>query len=77
MSDPLKVEVGDTVNLFYNPDPGCEHGKSFTATVLHVPQDVGDFWHFLVTSTNMNYVLLQNPVSPHLDQIVLVRKWTE
>ena len=69
------IEVGDTVELHHNANfhwP-CPGGIALTLTceVLHTPCDTGDYWHFRDSDTGT--VFAQNPMSPNLDKIVLLK----
>jgi len=61
------IREGDVVNVYYN-----NGNELIGATVLHIPQDVGDMWYFLSDGE----VIVQNPVSSNLDFILKPRRPT-
>ncbi len=63
----MKIEVGDEVTIQYSNGDILR-----TVTVLYVPQDVGDMWHFYWKLGKE--IFYQNSNSSNLDKIILEKK---
>ena len=66
MSD--RIEVMDIVSIYWDDGEGS---SLIDVTVLHVPCDVGDMWHFRGRKDVIHYV---NPSCQTLHSIIKVEK---
>ena len=63
MSNPERIEIGDSVYVMYPGHPN--DGRAFPATVEYMPNGVGDSWIF-INETHGDVIYISEPISVSL-----------